>query len=430
MNSIRTRVTLMLVGSILCVVVLSTLVMSKMVIDLVEGNFRQGFAERVSAFAPSLTFQGDAAVFHLQSQPGPGEVLEKPTAEVKESFRKRGVPFDVVVKRVSAGRQTVSVNMGPGWLTWPVPSHAPAPRVWYGLAGWMGLIAIGVIGVALIVAHQTTKQLKFLETMAKAVGRDGILPRVREEGSAEIRATARALNMMGESLKNAVETRMRLVAAAGHDLRTPMTRMRLRAEFLDDDERSRWLNDLDELDRIADSAIQLVREETVGKGTEPIRLDILVRQICQELVLIDFPVQIAGLDAVTVRISPLAFTRALRNLVINAATHGGGAIVRVAASDPTALVVIDDNGPGIPAKDICSVFEPFFRVDPARRKHIPGVGLGLAIAKEIIDRQGGTLVVENRKSGGLRQTLAFESELAASPADSPRGKALAIAISS
>lgn len=424
MNSIRVRVTLMLVGSILCVVVLSTLVMSKMVIDLVEGNFRQGFAERVSAFAPSLTFQGDAAVFHLQSQPGPGEVLEKPTAQVKESFRKRGVPFDVVVKQTPAGRQAVSVNMGPGWLTWPVPSHSPAPRVWYGLAGWMGLIAIGVIGVALIVAHQATKQLKFLETMAKAVGSDGFLPRVREEGSAEIRATARALNMMGDSLKKAMETRMRLVAAAGHDLRTPMTRMRLRAEFLPDEERSQWLHDLDELDRIADSAIQLVREETVGKGTEPIRLDILVRRICQELVLIDLKVEMAGFDQMAVRMSPLAFTRALRNLIINAATHGGGAIVRVAESDNRALVVIEDNGPGIPEKDLSSVFEPFFRVDPARRKHIPGAGLGLAIAKEIVERQGGTLVVENRSPSGLRQTLSFERELTVSSADAPAARAL------
>jgi signal transduction histidine kinase len=200
--------------------------------------------------------------------------------------------------------------------------------------------------------------------------------------------------------------------------------MRLRAEFLDDDERSQWLHDLDELDRIADSAIQLVREETVGKGTEPIRLDVLVRRICQELVLIDFPVELADLDPVTVRMSPLAFTRALRNLVINAATHGGGAIVSVAECDQIVLVVIDDDGPGIPEKDLSSVFEPFFRVDPARRKHIPGAGLGLAIAKEIIERQGGTLVVENRKPSGLRQTLSFERELAISPADASREKVL------
>ena len=424
MNSIRTRVVLMLVGSVLCVVVLSTLVMSYMVVDIVEQTSRKRFAERVIAFAPSLTFQKDGAVFHLQPQPAEGKVLERPTAELKQAFRNAGVSFDIIVKQSPQGRQTASVNMGPGWVTWPVPGHAPPPRVWFGIAGWMGLIALGVIGVALVVAHQTTKQLKFLETMAKAVGSDGYLPRVREEGSAEIRATARALNMMGDSLKKAMETRMRLVAAAGHDLRTPMTRMRLRAEFLSEDERSQWLHDLDELDRIADSAIQLVREETVGKGTEPIRLDLLVRRICQELVLIDLKVEIAGFDQMTVRMSPLAFTRALRNLIINAATHGGGAIVSVAERDQIVLVVIDDDGPGIPEKDLSSVFEPFFRVDPARRKHIPGAGLGLAIAKEIIERQGGTLVVESRKPSGLRQTLSFERELAISPADVSREKVL------
>src|SRR5260370_34439047 len=202
----------------------------------------------------------------------------------------------------------------------------------------MGLITIGVIGVALIVAHQTTKQLKFLETMAKSVGSDGVLPRVREEGSAEIKATARALNIMGESLRRATESRIRLVAAAGHDLRTPMTRMRLRAEFLAEDERTEWLNDLDELDRIADSAIQLVREETVGKGSEPIELHVLIGNICSELALLNLPVELREAAPVMVAISPLALTRALRNLIINAATHGGGARVSVISAEGCALV--------------------------------------------------------------------------------------------
>jgi signal transduction histidine kinase len=191
--------------------------------------------------------------------------------------------------------------------------------------------------------------------------------------------------------------------------------MRLRAEFLGDDERARWLHDLDELDRIADSAIQLVREETVGKGTELVRLDVLVRRICHELSVMGLAVELADVAAVSVTISPLALTRSLRNLVINAATHGGGAYVSVVAKDNSALIIIDDNGPGIPEKDIASVFEPFFRVDPARRKHIPGAGLGLAIAKEIVERQGGALIIENRKPSGLRQTLTFERGLAATP---------------
>src|SRR6266581_2989050 len=330
----------MLVSSVLCVVILSSLVMSKVVGELVERSFGTGFAERVSKMMSVLTFEGNTAVFHLSREPAPGEVLEKPTALLKRSFQNAGLSLDVVVKQLPGGRQTASVNLGTGWLNWPVPSHSPPVQVWLGIAGWMGLITIGVIGVALIVAHQITKQLTFLESMAKAVGSDGILPRIREEGSAEIRATARALNRMGESLKKAVESRMRLVAAAGHDLRTPMTRMRLRAEFLDDDERSQWLHDLDELDRIADSAIQLVREETVGRGTELTRLDVLIRQICHELAVMGLGVELSDIVPMTVAISPMAFTRSLRNLIINAATHGGGAYVSVIAKDKRALIVI------------------------------------------------------------------------------------------
>ena len=125
---------------------------------------------------------------------------------------------------------------------------------------------MGVVFIALFVAFHATKQLRLLESMAQKVVADGALPRIPEEGTAEIKATARALNRMGDSIKRLIDSKMRLVAAAGHDLRTPMTRMRLRAEFLDDEARADWLRDLDEMDRIADSAIQLVREETTSQG--------------------------------------------------------------------------------------------------------------------------------------------------------------------
>jgi signal transduction histidine kinase len=418
MNSIRVRVALMLVGSVLSVVVLSTLVMFQTVGNLVEQSSSEALAHRVAMMMPVVTFEGDdAMVLHLQHAPVAGEVLEEPTAFMKKAFRKAGLSLAVAVKKTPDGERKVVVTFGNGWLAWPLPSRSPPPRIWFGLAGWMGLTTIGVIGIALCVAHQATKQLKFLQTMAESVGSDGILPRVREEGSTEIKATARALNMMGDSLRKATESRIRLVAAAGHDLRTPMTRMRLRAEFLTEDERTEWLNDLDELDRIADSAIQLVREETVGKGSEPIELHVLIGNICRELALMNLPVELREADAVSVAISPLALTRALRNLIINAATHGGGARVSVMAADRCALVIIDDDGPGIPEKDISSVFEPFFRVDPARRQHIPGAGLGLAIAKEIVERQGGTLGIENRTPNGLRQTLSFERKVTTAPVD-------------
>ena len=114
-----------------------------------------------------------------------------------------------------------------------------------------------------------SKPLALLESAAESVSPDGILPALAERGPAEVRATAAAINSLSARLKRAIESRMRLVAAAGHDFRTPLTRMRLRAEFVtDDEERALWLKDIDELERIADSAIQLVREEFTKTSPE------------------------------------------------------------------------------------------------------------------------------------------------------------------
>ncbi len=150
MNSIRFRVSLMLVCSVLCVVILASAVMSKLVIDVVDQNFRDGLSGRVSAFANSITFEGNDAIFHLQPAPVEGKTLEEPTVLIKDSFRKARSSFDAFVKQTPDGRRWVSIKMGPGWLSWPVPDHTPPPTVWYGLAGWMALITAGVIGVALL----------------------------------------------------------------------------------------------------------------------------------------------------------------------------------------------------------------------------------------------------------------------------------------
>jgi len=209
---------------------------------------------------------------------------------------------------------------------------------------------------------------------------------------------------------------MRLVAAAGHDMRTPITRMRLRAEFVpDDEERQKWLNDIDELERIADSAILLVREETGEEALERIRLDALVESICKELKEQDFDVTLTGARPATVKAGRLKLNRALRNLMINAATHGVRARVSVTGDGTTARVAIEDDGPGIPEAVLGQVFEPFFRADPARRQNIPGAGLGLTIAHEIVTRAGGSIQIVNRPGGGLLQTVCLPEAQEAEP---------------
>jgi signal transduction histidine kinase len=208
---------------------------------------------------------------------------------------------------------------------------------------------------------------------------------------------------------------MRLVAAAGHDLRTPITRLRLRAEFIEDEEeRARWLNDLDELERIADSAILLVREESGKVPPEPIRLDELVSSIAAELKDQKFDVAVAETRPVTVRASRLALSRALRNLMINAATHGIRAKVSVENGAGMARVVIEDEGPGIPPPLLGQVFEPFFRADPSRRQTRPGAGLGLTIAREIVRRAGGDISIANNPGRGLTQRIELPHGEAAS----------------
>jgi signal transduction histidine kinase len=348
----------------------------------------------------------------LRSSPIPGEPRPELTSLLQSELRRAGSDLEVVVTQPAETAHSVaSIKFQSGWLAIPVKDRHSKGGLLVGLAGWILLVVIGTIGVAVWFAYRITRHLSALERIAATIDADGVVPQLPESGPAELRATARALNTMTGRLKTAAESRMRLVAAAGHDLRTPMTRMRLRAEFLDEEDRAMWLNDLEELDHIADSAIQLVREETRRERSQLLRVDEIISEICRDLASMKASVTIVRMETVTISSAPLALTRAVRNLVINAATHGGGAFVTVGLENGTALITIDDEGPGIPEQSMSRVFEPFFRVDSARRKSAPGAGLGLAIAREIVERHGGRLTLQNRSPKGLRLRLGFPAVL-------------------
>ena len=410
MNSLRARIVATLVLSIICVVGIATATL----FWLREGraqkeqnDYAQLVSEAILLVAPLFGDEKDRDA-QLGSGPATGRPRPELTNLLQERLRKAGSDLEVVVTQPHETTHPVaSVKLKSGWLAFPVPDRRGKEHIVFALAGWFLLVAVGTLGVALWFAYRITRHLSALERVAATIDAEGMLPRLPETGPAELRATARALNTMTARLKNAAESRMRLVAAAGHDLRTPMTRMRLRAEFLDEEERSMWLSDLEELDRIADSAIQLVREETQRETSQLLRVDEIIAEICKDLASMKASVTIMKMESVTVLSAPLALTRAIRNLVINAATHGGGAFVTVGLENSTASITIDDEGPGIPDQSMSRVFEPFFRVDPARRKSGPGAGLGLAIAKEIVERHGGKLTLQNRSPKGLRQTIIF-----------------------
>ncbi len=412
MKSLRNRLVLLLVVAIVTVVCLVTFAATRALRPPLPEATMEPLARQLhllvrlaendgrDAHALGVTLQDNAAdgveiegmsrfMMRALERTGP--------ARVASITQKPGTPMVVASVRLGSG----------GWLVTEIPDLRPPPGAWWVLAGWMVLIVLGSAGISIFAASKIIKPLQLLDDAIGRIGADGVLPPIPETGPGEMRATAHALNTLSGRLKSAIESRMRLVAAAGHDLRTPMTRMRLRAEFIpDEEEREKWFADLEELDAIADSAIRLVREEASDDQRETVRLDLLVREIVEELGPLGYSVAPPSLVSLCVAAGPLALKRGLRNLIINAATHGGGATIELAREGDDAVVRIYDEGPGIPEDMIAHVFEPFFRVDAARRKTMPGAGLGLAIAKEIIERFGGSISIANsRTPQGLVQTV-------------------------
>lgn len=351
-------------------------------------------------------FTGIDSRYGIRSKPADGEVSEAMTKYLRDALKQRNILSYVIVTRTPDNYWPVaSISLeGGGWLVIPISLPAPLDEVLPFLIGGFLLIVVGTAIVAIAVVYRMMRPFELIEKSLSTIGASGDLPVLAENGPADLRATARAINMLSSRLKSAMESRMRLVAAAGHDFRTPMTRMRLRAEFLDEADREKWLADIEELDRLADSAMRLVHEETQDNDGEVIALDGLIRDVIEELREMRLMVCASQIEAVCVMAKPLSLKRAIRNLLINAATHGGGATVSIRRDGGSNVVEIADDGPGIPEEMLTRAFEPFFRVDAARTS-TDGAGLGLAIAKEIIVRHRGRLSLANRSGGGLIQTI-------------------------
>lgn len=294
------------------------------------------------------------------------------------------------------------------WLN--VAAPVPPARPWHSPTFLLAFVLMTLAAAALTLwaVRRLTAPVRTLAAAADALGRDVNAPPLPEDGPLEVATAARAFNTMAARIRRFVQDRTEMLTAIGHDLRTPITRLKLRAEFMEDDEqRRKMLADLAELEAMVSATLAFGRD---AKATEPVSaldLPALLRTILDEIADTrpDVAERLAydGPAHLTVRARPLSLKRAVSNLVANAIAYGGSARVRLAPPSGGAVVVeVEDDGPGIAPQELERVFEPFHRGEPSRNRETGGVGLGLPIARNILRAHGGDVTLANRPMGGLR----------------------------
>ena len=300
------------------------------------------------------------------------------------------------------------------WLS--VHVMIPPLRPWHSPAFLWAFLSMTAAAAALSLwaVRRLTAPVRTLAAAAEALGRDVNAPTLPETGPSEVAAAAAAFNTMAARIRRFVQDRTELLTAIGHDLRTPITRLKLRAEFVEDEEqRRKMLADLEELEAMVAATLAFGRDARGSEQVVTLDLAELLRTVLDEAgdarpeaverLSYDGPAHLI------LRGRPLGLKRAFANLVGNALQYGGSARVRLLAPgrDGSVGVEIEDDGPGIPPEQLDQVFEPFYRGEPSRNRETGGVGLGLPITRNILRAHGGDVSLANRPGGGVRASVTL-----------------------
>ncbi|HHG90748.1 MAG TPA: HAMP domain-containing protein [Devosia sp.] len=304
----------------------------------------------------------------------------------------------------------VSLRLDNGnWLNVATPVQ-PSPSFFsYRLGLSMAVMLIAVVLISFFIVGRMVAPLRQLSRAAEKLGTDVQAPAIPETGPEEVQRTARAFNVMQRRIRRFVEDRTQMLGAIAHDLGTPITRLRLRAEFIEDAElRAKMLRDLDDMQQMVASTLSFIREEATSEPQATVDIGSLLRRVCDDMNDAGELVELRELPRwVLLDCRPTALRRALGNLIGNALKYGGAAEVSLSVEPEKLLILIDDNGPGIPEDRQEDVFQPFYRLEDSRNRETGGTGLGLAVARTIIRAHGGDIKLSNRSAGGLRARISL-----------------------
>ncbi len=286
---------------------------------------------------------------------------------------------------------TLQTALPDEFFTWP-----------YRLFGILLVMIVLAMGLAWRAVRSLTHPLTVLAQAATELGRNIYRPPLPETGPLEVRRAAQAFNTMQAHLIGYLQDRHRILAAVSHDLKTPITRLRLRTELLEDATlRAKLQADVQEMEAMVQATLDFMR---FGEPSEPIvalDLNALLESLQADAHDLGQAVSLQGSVEKPFYGRPLALKRALTNLIENAVRYGQRADIAVTEHAPWVRIAIRDHGPGIPENQLEQVFEPFYRLEVSRSRHTGGTGLGLSIARTIVRMHGGDVIVRNHPDGGL-----------------------------
>ncbi|MEC9347973.1 MAG: ATP-binding protein [Pseudomonadota bacterium] len=267
---------------------------------------------------------------------------------------------------------------------------------------WLSSFGLLIVLFSFLAAHRATRPLRRFAEAADRLGVDVDSPPLEEAGSRELRRTAVAFNRMQQRIKRLLDDRTLMLAALSHDLKTMLTRLRLRAEFIDDqDQQDKAVRDIDDMQQMVDAALGFVRGDQASEAVVRFELATMLQDLADDYRAAGEDVDYAGPERLAVDGRPVALKRAIGNLVENAVRYGGSAGIGLAAGPERIEITVSDSGPGLPEQELERVFQPFYRVETSRSRETGGSGLGLPLARDVFRRLGGDLVLENRREGGL-----------------------------
>ncbi len=273
---------------------------------------------------------------------------------------------------------------------------------------WMIGSSLLLFGIAVLFLNAQVRSVRRLARAADNFGKGRDVPNFKPEGALEVRQAAKAFNIMRDRIKKQINQRTEMLAGVSHDLRTPLSRLKLHLEMLrgvDNKEIDDLKEDIDEMQGMLDAYLSFARGESEEK-LEEVNIHDLLNDMHEKFSSdnINFEIFIENINK-PIAIKKIALKRCLNNLILNAGKYSDQLIVNVRLNGRNLEINIDDDGPGIPEEERDNVFKPFYRLDPSRNLNTGGVGLGLTIARDIARSLGGDVILNNGKLGGLRATI-------------------------